>query len=66
MALDGEGAKVIDDAGAGFTCPAEGPDALAQAVLKMYETSKPERDKMGANGRAHYQANFNRDIFRNN
>jgi glycosyltransferase involved in cell wall biosynthesis len=61
-ALDGEGAKVIDDAGAGFTCPAENSDALAQAVLKMYETPKSEREKMGACGRAYYEANFDRDM----
>lgn len=61
-ALDGEGAKIINDAGAGLTCPAETPDALAQIVLKMYETSKPEREIMGAKGRAYYEANFDRNM----
>lgn len=61
-ALDGEGARIIDEAGAGISCPAETPHALAQAVLKMYETPKPEREKMGAKGRAYYEANFDRDM----
>jgi len=61
-ALDGEGARVIDDAGAGFTCSAENSDALTHAVLKMYETPKSEREKMGASGRAYYEANFDRDM----
>ncbi|SRR6266702_112049 len=61
-ALDGEGANVIEEAGAGFTCPGGAPDALAQAVLKMYETPMPERDKMGVRGRAYYEANFDRDM----
>ena len=61
-ALDGEGANIIEEAGAGFTCLGGAPDALAQAVLKMYETPKPEREKMGSKGRAYYEANFDRDM----
>lgn len=61
-ALDGEGSKIVDDAGAGFTCPAETPTALAQAVIKMYEMPKDEREKMGMSGRMYYEANFDRDV----
>lgn len=61
-ALDGEGSKIVDDAGAGFTCPAEAPTALAQAVIKMYEMPKDEREKMGMSGRRYYEANFDRDV----
>lgn len=61
-ALDGEGANVIEEAGAGFTCPGGTPDLLAQTVLKMYKTSKHEREKMGASGREYYKANFDRDM----
>ena len=61
-ALDGEGANVIEEAGAGFTCPGGAPDELAQAVLKMYETPRSEREKMGASGRTYYEANFDRDM----
>ncbi len=60
--LDGEGAKIVDDAGAGFTCQAGDPDALAQAVLKMHEASEPEREKMGEMARKYYETNFDRDM----
>ncbi|MBC7947479.1 MAG: glycosyltransferase family 4 protein [Chitinophagaceae bacterium] len=61
-ALDGEGANIIEEAGAGFTCPAGAPEALAQAVLRMHETSEAERKKMGASGREYYEANFDREM----
>lgn len=61
-ALDGEGARVVDEAGAGFVCQSGSPEELAQAVLKMYATPKLEREKMGASGREYYDANFDRDM----
>ncbi len=61
-ALDGEGANVIEESGAGFTSASGEPDALAKAVLKMYETPQQEREKMGAKGREYYEANFDRDM----
>ena len=57
-ALDGEGAKVIEEAGAGLTCPAEDPEALALLVLKLSELSPAEREKMGSNGLAYFRENF--------
>lgn len=60
--LDGEGANIVEESGAGFSCPGGAPDALAGAVLKMYETPEPERQKMGARGRAYYEANFDREM----
>jgi colanic acid biosynthesis glycosyl transferase WcaI len=61
-ALDGEGSKIATESGAGFSCPAEDPEALAEAVLKMYETPRLEREKMGMSGRRYYEANFDRDM----
>lgn len=61
-ALDGEGSKIIDDAGAGITCSAEDPTALAQAVIRLYQMPKLERERMGARGREYYQTNFDRDM----
>lgn len=60
--LDGEGAKIVAEAGAGFTCQAEDPDALADAVLKLYHLPKDQRDQMGLNGRKYYEAHFDRGI----
>jgi colanic acid biosynthesis glycosyl transferase WcaI len=61
-ALDGEGANIINSSGSGYTCPTEDPDAFAKAVLKMYQTPKLEREKMGMRGRAYYQSHFDRDM----
>ncbi len=57
-ALDGEGARVIEEAGAGLTCPAEDPEALAKTVLKAYNMTVDERGKMALKGRAYFEKNF--------
>jgi glycosyltransferase involved in cell wall biosynthesis len=61
-AIDGEGARIIAEAEAGFTCPTETPAALAETILKMYKLSKVDREKMGMNGRRYYEANFDRTM----
>jgi glycosyltransferase involved in cell wall biosynthesis len=61
-ALDGEGARIIDESGAGVSCPAENPKALADAVLKLYRMSKAEREAMGKKGRNYFNANFEREM----
>ena len=57
-AIDGEGAKVIEEAGAGLTCPPEDPEALARLVLRMSEMPAAEREKMGSNGLRYFRENF--------
>lgn len=59
-ALDGEGARVINEAGVGLTCPAGDPEALAQAFLAMYRLPAAERCAMGERGRSYFEANFDR------
>ncbi len=61
-ALDGEGAKIIEEARAGFIAPSGKPDKLADAVLKLYKIPKLDREKMGVNGKAYYEANFDREM----
>lgn len=61
-ALDGEGARVVEEAGAGVTCPAENPKALAEAVLKLYNMSGREREKMGKKGRSYFEKHFEREM----
>lgn len=56
--LNGEAARLVMDAQAGFACPAESPDALAQAVLKLYEMSPDERDQLGINARDYFKTHF--------
>jgi glycosyltransferase involved in cell wall biosynthesis len=56
--IDGEGARIVEEAGAGFSCPAESPEELALAVLKMYRLSQSERAAMGQKARGYFEANF--------
>jgi glycosyltransferase involved in cell wall biosynthesis len=61
-AINGEAAEVVIAAGAGLACPAEDAELLAETVMSLYKTSKEERQAMGCNGRAYYEANFERDL----
>ncbi len=61
-ALDGEGARVIEEARAGVTCPAQDPDKLAEAVLAVYNLSASEKEAMGRNGRLIFERDFERSI----
>jgi glycosyltransferase involved in cell wall biosynthesis len=61
-ALDGEGARLIAESGAGLSCPAEDPEALARAVLTMYQMPEIARDNMGRSGKAYYAAYFDRGM----
>ncbi len=60
--LDGEGRKVIEASGSGVAVPAGDAVALAGAILKLYRMSETERVRMGANGRAYFERNFERDM----
>ena len=61
-ALDGEGASVIEEAGAGFAGPAGDPERLAQNVVRLADLSVAERARLGANGAAYAAREFNRGI----
>jgi glycosyltransferase involved in cell wall biosynthesis len=61
-ALDGEGARIIQEAGAGIVCPAERPEALADAVVRLAETPKEARELMGRRGAEYYETHFNRTV----
>jgi glycosyltransferase involved in cell wall biosynthesis len=58
--LDGEGADVVREAGAGFTARAGDAAGLAAAIRAMAALPKSERVAMGARGRAFSEAHFNR------
>ncbi len=63
--LNGEGANLVDEAGAGLSVPAEDGSALAKAVLKMYHMSEQERDAMGERGRLYYAEHFSHNMLVN-
>lgn len=57
-ALDGEGARIVEESQAGLTSPPEDPGALADAVLAVYRMSDAERCSMGQCGRAYFDEHF--------
>ena len=60
-AIDGEGAKIISESGAGRAVPAGDGDALAKAILELYSATPETRAEMGRRGRAYYERFFDRD-----
>jgi glycosyltransferase involved in cell wall biosynthesis len=61
-ALDGEGARVIKEAGAEIVPGSGDPDALARAVLAVYRMPEPARQAMGERGRRYYEQHFEREM----
>jgi glycosyltransferase involved in cell wall biosynthesis len=59
--LDGEGARVIEEAGAGLACAAEDSAGLAQAILQMSAMPAVELQRMGEAGRSYYRQHFDPD-----
>lgn len=59
--MDGEGARVVMESGAGLSCPAEDPLALADAVLALRALSAEERAAMGFRGRGYFLEHFERE-----
>jgi glycosyltransferase involved in cell wall biosynthesis len=59
--MNGEGARLTQEAQAGLTVPAEDAAALAGAVLRLYRMSAEDREVMGSNGRAYYKEHFDHD-----
>ncbi|KTD24337.1 glycosyltransferase, group 1 family [Legionella lansingensis] len=57
-ALDGEGARIVQEAGAGFASPAEDEITLAKNIERLYHMSNSERDKLGQSGRAYFLEHF--------
>lgn len=58
--LDGEGARVIDESGAGFTAPAGDAAGLAAAVRRLIDLPDAARAAMGEAGRAYAEREFDR------
>jgi len=61
-ALDGEGANVIRESGAGVAVRAGDAAGLAQAVLGLYRAPPTERAAMGERGRRYFEQQFERDL----
>ncbi len=59
--MNGEGARLIQEARAGFAVPAEDAQGLAYAILKLYRMLPEEREQLGANGKLFYQKHFDHE-----
>jgi len=56
--LNGEGARVVKESGAGLICPSGDPEALAQAVHALMDKSSEDLAAMGKAGRLYFQHYF--------
>jgi glycosyltransferase involved in cell wall biosynthesis len=59
--LNGEGARLVIEAGAGIAAPAGDAKALAAGVLKLYKMPATERARLGANGASYFKEHFDHD-----
>lgn len=57
-AIDGEAARVVQDAGAGLVSPAEDAQALANNIERLYGMPSLQREKLGASGREYFLKYF--------
>lgn len=57
-ALDGEGARIIEESGAGLCTPAGDAEALASSILRLAQMRVTEREEMGRSGRAYFEKHF--------
>ena len=57
-ALNGEGARIIHEAGAGLTCAAEDDAALAERVRELHALPVGERESYGRNGARYFNEHF--------
>lgn len=57
-ALDGEGARLVQQADAGLACPAGDARALAAAIRRLHAMPAAERERLGAAGRRWHDGHF--------
>ncbi|MBT0962324.1 glycosyltransferase family 4 protein [Denitromonas iodatirespirans] len=59
--LDGEGARLVNEAGCGLACAGGDSEALAAHVRALRGMDEVQREAMGRAGRAYADAHFDRD-----
>ncbi len=64
-ALDGEGARVINESGAGVTCASSDADALAGIIFSIYRKEPNARREIGLNGMRYYREHFEYNMLMN-
>ncbi len=61
-AIDGEGARILNEAGCGLTTDAEDGAGLAGIVERFLDMDEPQRCEMGKRGRSYYLDHFERGM----
>ena len=59
--LNGAGADIVSEAGAGITVPAGDALALSEAIRTLYFMQESQRVELGKRGRTYYQEHFSHD-----
>jgi len=59
--LNGEGARLVLEAEAGLSAPAEDGKALAAVILELYRKTPEEQKRLGENGRQYFLKHFNHE-----
>ena len=54
----GETSRIVAESQAGLTCPPEDPEALASAIIQIYEMDDLEHRQLGENGRNYFEAHY--------
>lgn len=60
--LDGEGARIVSEASAGLTVPAEDAHGLVDAVLNLYNANAEELLLMGQNALSYFKMHYKHDL----
>jgi colanic acid biosynthesis glycosyl transferase WcaI len=61
VGLEGEGGRIVQESGAGWTVAPEDPRGLADAVLAASTLPGAEREAMGNRGEAYFREHFERE-----
>lgn len=59
--LNGEGARIVTESGAGIAVPASQPQALAAAIAAMMDAGPAQQQSYAANSRRYFEANYSAD-----
>ncbi|MDC0499758.1 glycosyltransferase family 4 protein [Paracoccaceae bacterium] len=60
--LDGEGARIIREAGAGLCAEPQSPASFSEAVITLVEASQDQRDQMAEASRSYFLKNYHQTM----
>ena len=60
--IDGEGARIINEANCGITSPAESVNDLVESIIKFNKLDDNQKKIMGNNAKSYFKKEFERNI----